>query len=779
MGGRRGRHRDYRHLPLIAAILLTLALVFHCFSLSGTQWVVPASSNIENTFYLDVKNSDSTLGKLVLEGTACTAGNGSIGAAPKGSPMGRRADGTNGTDATAPAQFSPVANVSDDRILESANASLVNTTTIDQLLPSGIDKHWAVWLMQVLSLLGGCGGCYAMYQRMRGRDVVLWTKRTLYASVFQGSLLLLLLVIFTLTNPLPVTNTHQYSEGYYSSVQSSILSLVASVGLGLDWLWTEDFEDNGSGLSKAQGRLAVMVGFTVIYTSALSFFYHFMEGWPYPISLFFVLCTITTIGFGLPSPSTTLARMLTIPTATLGVILMGYTVSHTVEVIQEGVREGVRVRWKRRRTEGDYVRVSARTPEEEALSRAGGGWTRRVGLSVTFGWSRFTDWISGRQLPHDRGQYRAEVDADGDGEGVVVLDGSLTDGDYVQASGEQVPARLSFIKSMWSKFRGNPSVSVEMTAAPNSDGFESVGLSAAHQPRGSGTFASQATLVEIPSGIPKTPSNRSSYPPNLPLSFFALLCLLLSTAYVFSRYEEWSYFDALYFVWASFLTIGFGDLVPRTAGGLAFFNVVVGAAIGLVTWFGSLAALWWEGSWDEDDLGRRLAKRPRNSKKPDGVTKRSSKDEAHGWVAKWTQATLDGSLGDEDDAGSNASSDDDDDETGEGGVPSSGDKTGAMKSALKLAQEEIEDLLTLLDEGATTPSLSNALVLAEEARRFIRKARDIVDGKVLEVQPSSYVLPAAPAEDFRQPNLEPLPPPPSPRTVKNLEMANNVVEKPS
>lgn len=40
------------------------------------------------------------------------------------------------------------------------------------------------------------------------------------------------------------------------------------------------------------------------------------------------------------------------------------------------------------------------------------------------------------------------------------------------------------------------------------------------------------------------------------------LLLVLSASYVFSVYEEWSYFDAIYYSFITLTTIGFGDFVP-------------------------------------------------------------------------------------------------------------------------------------------------------------------------------------------------------------------------
>ena len=42
----------------------------------------------------------------------------------------------------------------------------------------------------------------------------------------------------------------------------------------------------------------------------------------------------------------------------------------------------------------------------------------------------------------------------------------------------------------------------------------------------------------------------------------ALLSFLSVSAYLFTIYEDWSFFDAIYFCFITMTTIGFGDMVP-------------------------------------------------------------------------------------------------------------------------------------------------------------------------------------------------------------------------
>lgn len=52
---------------------------------------------------------------------------------------------------------------------------------------------------------------------------------------------------------------------------------------------------------------------------------------------------------------------------------------------------------------------------------------------------------------------------------------------------------------------------------------------------------------------------------NLPitLALFILIAYILCGAFVYSLWEEWSFFESCYFVFVSMSTIGFGDYVPK------------------------------------------------------------------------------------------------------------------------------------------------------------------------------------------------------------------------
>ncbi|XP_036334147.1 uncharacterized protein LOC118744867 [Rhagoletis pomonella] len=89
--------------------------------------------------------------------------------------------------------------------------------------------------------------------------------------------------------------------------------------------------------------------------------------------------------------------------------------------------------------------------------------------------------------------------------------------------------------------------------------------------RRSSTYFGREMDIESRTTAPETPSSpfdetfEVDDEFNLPISVasFLLISYILIGALFYSMWEEWSYFEAFYFVFISMSTIGFGDLVPK------------------------------------------------------------------------------------------------------------------------------------------------------------------------------------------------------------------------
>ncbi|KAJ2728516.1 Potassium channel, partial [Coemansia sp. BCRC 34962] len=89
------------------------------------------------------------------------------------------------------------------------------------------------------------------------------------------------------------------------------------------------------------------------------------------------------------------------------------------------------------------------------------------------------------------------------------------------------------------------------------------------------------------------------------VALFLNICFWLSSAAIFYAFERkhWSYFDAMYFCYVAFTTIGYGDIVPQTTEGELAFICLCFVAVGLETFLVVSAV-----SYFSDLLGRLMSR---------------------------------------------------------------------------------------------------------------------------------------------------------------------------
>jgi hypothetical protein len=84
---------------------------------------------------------------------------------------------------------------------------------------------------------------------------------------------------------------------------------------------------------------------------------------------------------------------------------------------------------------------------------------------------------------------------------------------------------------------------------------------------------------------------------HLRYAMFATLLYLLMFAWLMARLEQWPFWDSFYFGFTALTSIGYGDLVPRTAAGRHAFLGFISVGMGMVTFLGSVLAEFLLSQW--------------------------------------------------------------------------------------------------------------------------------------------------------------------------------------
>ncbi|KAJ7746481.1 hypothetical protein DFH07DRAFT_832698 [Mycena maculata] len=151
-----------------------------------------------------------------------------------------------------------------------------------------------------------------------------------------------------------------YGQSFWITVCSTVVSTFTNLTLITDLIRTPDFENSGSGLTRRQRSLTIVVILLLSYIALGSLVHSVILNLNFIDAMYFTLVTIETIGFGDIRPGTTGARFFTCIYAAFGIIMVALAVGMMRETVLEGLEVGYRkrvqavrqhrkvARWKRR-----------------------------------------------------------------------------------------------------------------------------------------------------------------------------------------------------------------------------------------------------------------------------------------------------------------------------------------------------------------------------------------------------------------------------------------------
>ncbi|KZT00659.1 uncharacterized protein LAESUDRAFT_665671 [Laetiporus sulphureus 93-53] len=157
---------------------------------------------------------------------------------------------------------------------------------------------------------------------------------------------------------------YTYGESFWMTLCSTIASTITNLNLIIDYIRIPDFANSGSGLTRKQRSLVVLVIILLMYIAIGALISSELMSLTYIDGLFFVTVSIETIGFGDIVPYSTGARVFTCFYIAFGIIILGIVISLTRDTLLEGFEVGYRKRLRglraRRREARRFRRWQAR-----------------------------------------------------------------------------------------------------------------------------------------------------------------------------------------------------------------------------------------------------------------------------------------------------------------------------------------------------------------------------------------------------------------------------------
>ncbi|KZP17478.1 voltage-gated potassium channel [Athelia psychrophila] len=135
-----------------------------------------------------------------------------------------------------------------------------------------------------------------------------------------------------------------YGQPFWMTVCATIASTITNITLVRDLYITPDFNRSGSGLTRRQRSLVIIIIILFTYLCLGALANALMQKLSFIDGLYFSLVSIETIGFGDIVPKTTATRMFSLVYAVFGIMNLGVAIGMCRETILEALEVGYRKR---------------------------------------------------------------------------------------------------------------------------------------------------------------------------------------------------------------------------------------------------------------------------------------------------------------------------------------------------------------------------------------------------------------------------------------------------
>lgn len=135
-----------------------------------------------------------------------------------------------------------------------------------------------------------------------------------------------------------------YGQAFWTTVCSTIISVITNVMLIVDYVRTPNFGKNGSGLTQKQRSLIILVMVFFIYVALCALVNTFILDRPFLDAMYYTIVSVETIGFGDVTPQTPGARTWTCAFALGGIVLLGTAVGNISDAVFEALEYAYHLR---------------------------------------------------------------------------------------------------------------------------------------------------------------------------------------------------------------------------------------------------------------------------------------------------------------------------------------------------------------------------------------------------------------------------------------------------
>ncbi|KAI0945627.1 hypothetical protein AcW1_001803 [Taiwanofungus camphoratus] len=135
-----------------------------------------------------------------------------------------------------------------------------------------------------------------------------------------------------------------YGQAFWMTLCSTIVSTITNINLISDYIRVPDFADSGSGLTRKQRALVIIVILLLLYIAFGALANSLLLHLSYIDGLYYTTISIETIGFGDVVPTTTGGRVFICIYVALGIVALGMVVTMCRDTVLEGLEVGYRKR---------------------------------------------------------------------------------------------------------------------------------------------------------------------------------------------------------------------------------------------------------------------------------------------------------------------------------------------------------------------------------------------------------------------------------------------------